>query len=76
MHDSSNNGFWRGPDCRSKSDRGSKLAAFGYLVDQARNQNAGGGRMNWVTAGRKIAEVSETEVASAAVARTGADATG
>jgi hypothetical protein len=31
--------------------------------------------MNWVTAGRKIEEVSETEIASAAVAKTGTDAT-
>lgn len=31
--------------------------------------------MNWVVAGRKIRETSETELASAAVAKTGADAT-
>jgi len=31
--------------------------------------------MNWVVAGRKIAEDSEIEVASAAVTKTGADAT-
>jgi len=30
--------------------------------------------MNWVAAGRKIGETSEVELASAAVAKTGADA--
>jgi len=31
--------------------------------------------MNWVAAGRKIGEISEIELASAAVAKTGAHAT-
>jgi hypothetical protein len=45
-----------------------------YLLDSARDQNAGGGRINWVVAGRKIRETSETGLARAAVAKTGADA--
>jgi len=45
------------------------------LLDWAQNQNAGGGRMNWVVAGRKISDDSESEVVSAAVAKTGADET-
>jgi hypothetical protein len=46
-----------------------------YLLDSARDQNAGGGRINWVVAGRKIRETSETEFARAAVTKTGADVT-
>ena len=40
----------------------------------ARDQSAGGGRMNWAVAGRKIGESSVTELARAAVANIGADA--
>jgi hypothetical protein len=46
-----------------------------YLLDSARDQNAGGGRMNWVMAGQKIRETSETGLARAVVTKTGADAT-
>ena len=48
-----------------------------YLLNRARNQSAkeGGGRMNCVAAGRKMVEDSATEIASAAVAKTGVDST-
>jgi len=70
----------REPDSGSKSDQSlitnRKIAVLGeYLLDWAQDQNAGGGRMNCVEAGRKIAEASATEIASTAVAKTGADAT-
>jgi hypothetical protein len=44
-------------------------------MDWARDQSAGGGRMNWVEAGRKIRETSTVEIASGAVTKTGAGAT-
>jgi hypothetical protein len=56
-------------------DRSSR-SFWEYLLDGARNQNAGGGRINWVMAGRKIGETSATELARAVVTSTGADATG
>jgi hypothetical protein len=46
-----------------------------YLPDQAQDQNAGGGRINWVVAGRTIGEASETRIARDAVTKTGVDAT-
>jgi hypothetical protein len=46
-----------------------------YVLDRAQDQNAGGGRMNWVMAGRTVGETSETRIASDAVAKTGANAT-
>jgi hypothetical protein len=46
------------------------------LLDWARNQNAGGGRINWVVTERKMGETFATELARAVVTRTGADATG
>jgi hypothetical protein len=44
------------------------------LLDWAQDQNAGGGRINWVATGRKLRETSETELVKVAVAKTGADA--
>src|ERR1019366_7895567 len=40
----------------------------------AQDQDAGGGRINWVVAGRKIGEDSATRIARTAVTRTGAEA--
>jgi hypothetical protein len=45
------------------------------LLDSAQDQNAGGGRMNWVMAGRKIGEASAIRIARDAVAKAGANAT-
>jgi hypothetical protein len=50
-------------------------AVLSYIDGRrARDQNAGGGRMNWVAAGRKVSDTSATKIASGAVNRTGADA--
>lgn len=54
-------------------DRGSR--SFGkYLLNRARDQNAGGGRINWVIAGRKIGETSATGLDRTAATKTGAAA--
>ena len=59
------------------ADRRSKLAAFSkYLLDGARNQSPGGGRINSVATGRKIGEISTTGIARTAVTKTGADGAG
>ncbi len=45
-------------------------------MDGARNQSAGGGRINWMATGRKIGETSGTTIARTAVAKTGAEGAG
>lgn len=63
----------------SNLNRSRKLAAFWEIpmdVDGARNQSAGGGRINWVVTGRKIGESSGTTIARTEVAKTGADGAG
>jgi hypothetical protein len=57
---------------QDSKDRGIAVV-WKYLLDWARNQSAGGGRMNWVVAGRKLGETSAIKLASAVVARIGAN---
>jgi hypothetical protein len=71
---SSNNGFWSESD-HIKDRRFAIPIDLEYLLDQAQDQNAGGGRINWVVAGRTIGEASETRIARDAVTKTGVDAT-
>jgi len=42
-------------------------------MNWARDQSAGGGRINWVVAGRKITAASATKAVSGAASKTGAD---
>src|SRR5271169_4224845 len=61
---------------RVRSDHRSKIAAlWEMLIASARNQNAGGGRINWVVTERKIGDTSAAKLAKAVVAKIGADAT-
>lgn len=46
------------------------------LWNSARNQSAGGGRINCAVTGRKAGETSATAIGRVAVAKTGAEATG
>ena len=60
----------------SEAKRLRQLEEENHQVDWARDQNAGGGRMNWEVVGRKISETSAPELARTAVAKTGADTAG